>query len=186
MSEEVEDLSQGQEPQDNVDEVQSGTSDQGEQQEKPGGAQKGGALDGLPAEFAWVKKELDDARQEAARYRTQRSDLQKQLENSKSLEEFEALAKESSAQQKELERELDARRLVSEHGLMASDVDLLLKVKADAMEDLASTLAERVRPPRSTREPQPVGGGQNAGARKSGAELWREHRGGRSVTRPWG
>lgn len=186
MSKKVEDLSQGQEPQDNVDDVPAGSGDQGEQPQEQGGAQKGSALDGLPSEFAWVKKELDDARQEAARYRTQRSDLQKQLENSKSLEEFEALAKESATQQKELERELEARRLVAEHGLLASDVDLLLKVEADAMGDMASTLAERVRPPRSTREPQPIGSGQDAGARKSGAELWREHRGGRSVTRPWG
>jgi uncharacterized protein (DUF3084 family) len=47
----------------------------------------------LPDGLKWVGKELQDARSEAARYRTERNEVREQLASAKSPEEFSALQK---------------------------------------------------------------------------------------------
>lgn len=160
-----------------------GNNENEAQQAEPG---KGSGLDALPEEFSWVKKELKDVREEAARYRKQRGELQAKLENSKTQEEFEEVRKQFAAEQAQLEKELEARRLVSEKGLLAGDVDLLLKVDTDAMGELADSLAARtgVRREVPARELESPAGGSPVRT-ESGHDLWAAHSKRRPVSRPW-
>ncbi|MDR6794376.1 hypothetical protein J2X12_002887 [Pseudarthrobacter oxydans] len=131
------------------------------------------ALAGLPEEFKWLAKEVTTARNEAARYRTERNDLRKSLEGAVTVEDFEAAKSEWDGKVKTLVRQ----QIIKDHKL-PDDLAELLKGDDEASlaehaaklakyvpkEPEASAVEPAVEPEAPTPPPLPPVGGRDPGA----------------------
>lgn len=104
-------------------------------------------LAGLPEEFSWVKKELTTARNEAARYRTERNDertlsaeLKTRLDGAVTAEDFEAAKTEWDGKVKTLVRE----RIIEKHKLPDDLAELLKGDDEASLAEHAAKLAKYV------------------------------------------
>lgn len=102
----------------------------------------------LPSDKAWVKKELDKARDDAAKYRIERNDLRTQLSNASSPEEVAALRKQVA------ELEINSRReaAAAKHGLPSELIEFLTATDEAGLEAQAAKLAR----PAAPAQPDPV------------------------------
>jgi hypothetical protein len=98
------------------------------------------ALAGLPDEFKWLAKEVTTARNEAARYRTERNDLRKSLEGAVTVEDFEAAKSEWDGKVKTLVRE----RIIKDHKLPDDLAELLKGDDEASLAEHAAKLAKYV------------------------------------------
>lgn len=115
---------------------QEGTT---EQQQAPTGPSTD-ALAGLPEEFKWLAKEVTTARNEAARYRTERNDLRKSLEGAVTAEDFEAAKNEWDGKVKTLVRE----QIIKDHKLPEDLAELLKGDDEASLLEHAAKLAKYV------------------------------------------
>ena len=131
------------------------------------------SLAGLPEEFKWLAKEVTTARNEAARYRTERNDLRKSLEGAVTVEDFEAAKSEWDGKVKALVRE----RIIEKHNLPEELAELLKGDDEASLTEHAAKLAkfvpketgetpppEPADPPAPTPPPLPPVGGRDPGA----------------------
>lgn len=102
----------------------------------------------LPEDKAWVKKELDKARDDAAKYRIERNDLRTQLATASSPEEVAALQKQVA------ELELTSRRqaAAAKHNVPGELVEFLTATDEAGLEAQAAKLAR----PAAPAQPDPV------------------------------
>jgi hypothetical protein len=98
------------------------------------------ALAGLPEEFKWLAKEVTTARNEAARYRTERNDLRKSLEGAVTAEDFEAAKTEWDGKVRSLVRE----QIIKEHKLPEDLAELLKGDDEASLAEHAAKLAKYV------------------------------------------
>lgn len=98
------------------------------------------ALAGLPEEFKWLAKEVTAARNEAARYRTERNDLRKSLEGAVTAEDFEAAKNEWDGKVKALVRE----QIIKDHKLPDDLAELLKGDDEASLKEHAAKLAKYV------------------------------------------
>lgn len=98
------------------------------------------ALAGLPDEFKWLAKEVTTARNEAARYRTERNDLRKSLEGAVTAEDFEAAKTEWDGKVRSLVRE----QIIKEHKLPEDLAELLKGDDEASLAEHAAKLAKYV------------------------------------------
>jgi hypothetical protein len=129
------------------------------------------ALAGLPDEFKWLAKEVTTARNEAARYRTERNDLRKSLEGAVTAEDFEAAKTEWDGKVRSLVRE----QIIKEHKLPSDLAELLKGDDEASLAEHAATLAkyvpaegaapvvEPVEPAAPAAPPLPPSGGRDPG-----------------------
>jgi len=109
------------------------------------------ALAGLPDEFKWLAKEVTTARNEAARYRTERNDLRKSLEGAVTAEDFEAAKTEWDGKVRNLVRQ----QIIKDHKLPDDLAELLKGDDEAALAEHAAKLAKYV--PKEITEPtEPV------------------------------
>lgn len=97
----------------------------------------------LPENLKWVGKELQEARTEAARYRTERNDLREQLTGAKSPEEVEALQKQVHDLEVTHRRAEAARK----HNVPEDLLDFLTAEDEAGLEAQATKLARGATPP---------------------------------------
>lgn len=114
-------------------------------------------FEGLPEDFSWVKKELTTARNEAARYRTERNEertataeLKARLEGAVTAEDFEAARKEWDGKLHNLVRE----RIIEKHKLPEELAELLKGDDEAALAEHAAKLAKFV--PAEPADPAPA------------------------------
>lgn len=98
------------------------------------------ALAGLPEEFKWLAKEVTTARNEAARYRTERNDLRKSLEGAVTAEDFEAAKTEWDSKIRDMVRE----RIIKDHKLPDDLAELLKGDDEASLAEHAAKLAKYV------------------------------------------
>jgi hypothetical protein len=109
------------------------------------------ALAGLPDEFKWLAKEVTTARNEAARYRTERNDLRKSLEGAVTAEDFETAKTEWDGKVRDLVRQ----QIIKDHKLPDDLAELLKGDDEAALAEHAAKLAKYV--PQTPAEPtEPV------------------------------
>lgn len=116
--------------------------------------------DGEPSENdlpEWVQKELTRARNEAAKYRTQRNDLQDKLKDAKSPEDIEAATREYVEKVEALERELARERVAREFNLPNELAERLRGDSEDELKADARALQKFARPARGGSD-DPKGG----------------------------
>jgi len=116
----------------------------------------------FPAEFNWVRKELEEARKEAAEKRVLARELQDKLGNAKSAEEIQKITAAHDTKTAELEAALTRERVARKTNL---DEDLVEFLTAKTEEELlaqAAKLAGRKKvdgdEPVVVTEPAPRGG----------------------------
>ena len=130
------------------------------------------ALAGLPEEFKWLAKEVTTARNEAARYRTERNDLRKSLEGAVTAEDFEAAKNEWDGRVRTLVRE----QIIKDHKLPDDLAELLKGDDEASLKEHAAKLAKYVpaegaapvvepaaEPAAPTPPPLPPSGGRDPG-----------------------
>jgi hypothetical protein len=98
------------------------------------------ALAGLPEEFKWLAKEVTTARNEAARYRTERNDLRKSLEGAVTVEDFEAAKSEWDGKVRSLVRQ----QIIKDHNLPEELAELLKGDDEASLTEHAAKLAKFV------------------------------------------
>ena len=108
--------------------------------EQPTPAPSADALAGLPDEFKWLAKEVTTARNEAARYRTERNDLRKSLDGAVTAEDFEAAKTEWDGKVKALVRD----RIIKDHKLPEDLAELLKGDDEASLAEHAAKLAKFV------------------------------------------
>ena len=130
----------------------------------------------LPEGLKWVGKEVQDARAEAARYRTERNEIREQLSSAKSPEEFEALQKKT----RELEAKLLRDTVARKHNVPEDLVDFLTATDEAGLEAQAAKLGRPAEDPAPKPTPLPPSGGANPlgdpNAEKSGKDAWAEYK----------
>jgi hypothetical protein len=108
--------------------------------EQTAAAPSADALAGLPEEFKWLAKEVTTARNEAARYRTERNDLRKSLEGAVTVEDFEAAKSEWDSKVKTLVRQ----QIIKDHKLPDDLAELLKGDDEASLAEHAAKLAKYV------------------------------------------
>ena len=98
------------------------------------------ALAGLPEEFKWLAKEVTTARNEAARYRTERNELRKSLEGAVTAEDHQAAIAEWDGRVRSMVRE----RIIERHKLPEDLAELLKGEDEASLEEHAAKLAKYV------------------------------------------
>jgi hypothetical protein len=98
------------------------------------------ALAGLPEEFKWLAKEVTTARNEAARYRTERNDLRKSLDGAVTAEDFEAAKSEWDGKVRSLVRQ----QIIKDHKLPDDLAELLKGDDEASLAEHAAKLAKYV------------------------------------------
>jgi hypothetical protein len=93
----------------------------------------------FPAEFNWVRKELEDARKEAAEKRVLARDYQEKLANAKTPEEVQQIVAANDKKTADLETQLARERVARKTGL---DEDLVEFLTANTEEDLMKQAAK--------------------------------------------
>jgi hypothetical protein len=110
------------------------------------------ALAGLPEEFKWLAKEVTTARNEAARYRTERNDLRKSLEGAVTVEDFEAAKSEWDGKVRSLVRQ----QIIKDHNLPEELAELLKGDDEASLTEHAAKLAKFVPKEVDEAPPAPV------------------------------
>lgn len=105
----------------------------------------------------WVKKELKEARQDAANYRTRLRETEAKFQGVKTPEEVEALLGEERSKNAALERQIQIRDVAAKHGLPAELAAVLQGDTPEALEEHAKTLAKFAAP--APQEPDNPKGG---------------------------
>jgi hypothetical protein len=121
--------------------------------EQQAAAPSADALVGLPDEFKWLAKEVTTARNEAARYRTERNDLRKSLEGAVTAEDFETAKTEWDGKVRNLVRQ----QIIKDHKLPEDLAELLKGDDEASLTEHAAKLAKYVpkepEAPAATTEP---------------------------------
>lgn len=136
----------------------------------------------FPAEFNWVRKELEDTRKEAAEKRVLAKELQEKLADAKTPEEMQQIVAANDTKTAELEAQLARERVARKTGL---DDDLVEFLTAKSEEELlkqAAKLAGR----KKADEDDPVvvtqlppSGGKDPSTEPNeidGYEAWKRHK----------
>lgn len=143
------------------------TTDSG--QEEPSGDTENSETDGdsgvdeLPPHW---RKELDRARNDAAKYRTQLREAQDKLQNSKSLEEYESAVNDLTKKLAESERD----GIIARYGISDDLARLVVGETVEEWEASAKLISERLAEsgrdvPRTT---TPPAGGRGSGSKHAG------------------
>jgi hypothetical protein len=114
-------------------------NNEGQEPENNGQQQDDGSSTGPEKTVDWYEKELTKTRNEAASWRTQLRDVQEQLKNAKTPEEFEAARAELESRNKDLERELLKAKVAKgdpTKNIPALPDDLAALLKGDTEEEL--------------------------------------------------
>lgn len=147
------------------------------------GAGEGGktdAFEGLPEEFAWLKKEVESTRSESAKYRTRAREAEEALKGAKTPEEVAEIQAANAKATAALEDSLARERAVRAHGLDERATALLEGFSGDDIEERAKTLSELIQPVKTVHVTKDE---LNAGMdrekqrpEKTGAEHWRDRK----------
>lgn len=136
----------------------------------------------FPAEFNWVRKELEDTRKEAAEKRVLAKELQEKLGAAKTPEEVQQITAAYDTKTNDLEIALARERVARKTGLSDDLVEFLTAKTPEELEAQASKLAG-LKPAADT-EPvvvtvQEPRGGLNPSVdvnEKDGFQLWEEYK----------
>jgi hypothetical protein len=134
----------------------------------------------FPAEFNWVRKELEDTRKEAAEKRILAKELQEKLGSAKTPEEVQQLTAAYDTKTSDLEVALARERVARKSGLSDDLVEFLTAKSEEELIAQAEKLAG-LKPPAdpvvvTVQEPR---GGLNPNVdvhEKDGYQLWEEHK----------
>lgn len=134
----------------------------------------------FPAEFNWVRKELEDTRKEAAEKRILAKELQEKLGSAKTPEEVKQLTAAYDTKTSDLEVALARERVARKSGLSDDLVEFLTGKSEEELAAQAEKLAG-LKPPAdpvvvTVQEPR---GGLNPSVdvhEKDGYQLWEEHK----------
>jgi hypothetical protein len=134
----------------------------------------------FPAEFNWVRKELEDTRKEAAEKRVLAKELQEKLGSAKTPEEVKQLTAAYDTKTSDLEVALARERVARKSGLSDDLVEFLTGKSEEELVAQAEKLAG-LKPPAdpvvvTVQEPR---GGLNPSVdvhEKDGYQLWEEHK----------
>lgn len=126
----------------------AGTEQQANQQQN----QSPDPWEKFPAEFNWVRKELEDARKEAAEKRVLARETQEKLANAKTPEEVQQIIAANDTKTAELEAQLARERVARKTGL---DDDLVEFLTAKTEEDLMKQAAKLAKAKKAG-DPDPV------------------------------
>jgi len=107
----------------------------------------------FPAEFNWVRKELEDTRREAAEKRVLAKELQDKLANAKTPEEVQQIMAANDTKTADLEAQLARERVARKTGL---DDDLVEFLTAKTEEDLLKQAAKLAGRKKADEENDPV------------------------------
>lgn len=135
----------------------------------------------FPAEFNWVRKELEDTRREAAEKRVLAKELQEKLGTAKTPEEVQQLTAAYDTKTSELETALARERVARKSGLSDDLVEFLTAKTEEELTTQAQKLAG-LKPagaePVVVTVQEPRGGLDPTVAPddKSGFDLWEEHK----------
>lgn len=140
----------------------------------------------FPAEFNWVRKELEDARREAAEKRVMAKDLQTQLAAAKTPEEVQQIMAANDTRTADLETQLIRERVARTTKL---DDDLVEFLTGKTEEDLLKQAAKLAGRKKADGTPEPVvvtqlgpRGGQNPSTEPNeldGYAEWEKYKKGR-------
>lgn len=111
----------------------------------------------------WAQKELTRARNEAAKYRTQRNELQDKLKDAKTPEDIEAATREYVEKVEGLELQLTRERIAHQFKLPDELAERLRGATEDELKADAEALQKFARPSRGSDDPR---GGLNPDERK--------------------
>lgn len=107
----------------------------------------------FPAEFNWVRKELEDARKEAAEKRVLAREYQEKLATAKTPEEVQQIVAANDKKTADLETQLARERVARKTGL---DEDLVEFLTANTEEDLLKQAAKLAGRKKADEENGPV------------------------------
>jgi chromosome segregation ATPase len=141
---------------------------------------------GLPAEFAWLKNDLESTRREAAARRVQLREAEDKLKEAKTPEEVAAAVADAASKSAKLEAELARERAARKHKLDDELVEFLTGTTDEQIEAQAAKLAglkqaPAATPPAVTRQ-EPRGGttpNDTTPPEINGRDAWRQYRGSR-------
>ena len=138
---------------------------------------------GLPAEFSWLKNDLESTRREAASRRVEVRKLEEQLREAKTPEDIAKAVADSAKRSAELETELARERAARKHKLDDEVVEFLTGATAEQIEAQAAKLAAlSKREAASVTKQTPRGGltpAESSAPELSGREAWKAYRGNR-------
>jgi hypothetical protein len=109
---------------------------------------------GLPAEFAWLKDDLESTRREAASRRVALREAEDKLKDAKTPEDIAAAVKEASTKSAQLEAELARERAARKHKLADELLEFITGTTEEQIDAQAAKLAALATS--APREPAPV------------------------------
>lgn len=134
---------------------------------------------GLPAEFSWLKNDLESTRREAASRRVELRNLEEKFKDVKTPEQVAEAVAEAAKRGTQLEAELARERAARKHKLDDELVEFLTGATAEQIEEQAAKLAALAK-----REPvvkqTPRGGvtpAESSAPELSGREAWNAYKG---------
>ena len=134
----------------------------------------------FPAEFNWVRKELEDTRKEAAEKRVLAKELQEKLGTAKTPEEVQQLTAAYDTKTRDLETALTRERVARKTGLGDDLVEFLTGKTEEELTAQAQKLAglKPADEPAVVTVQEPRGGLNPSvdATERSGFDLWEEHK----------
>jgi hypothetical protein len=139
---------------------------------------------GLPAEFAWLKDDLESTRREAASRRVALREAEEKLKEAKTPEDISKAVAEATKKNTDLEAELARERAARKHKLDDALLEFLTGSDAEQIDAQAAKLAALATKPAATApaptKPAPRGGvtpTDSTPPEVDGREAWRKFKG---------
>jgi len=141
---------------------------------------------GLPAEFAWLKDDLESTRREAASRRVALREAEEKLKEAKTPEDIASAVAEATKKSAKLEADLARERAARKHKLDDALVEFLTGTDEEQIEAQAAKLAAlATATPRETPQPAPAKTAPRGGVNPAdttppeldGREAWKKYRG---------
>lgn len=139
---------------------------------------------GLPAEFSWLKDDLESTRREAASRRVALREAEEKLKEAKTPEDISKAVAEATKKNTDLEAELARERAARKHKLDDALLEFLTGSDAEQIDAQAAKLAALATKPAATApaptKPAPRGGvtpTDSTPPEVDGREAWRKFKG---------